>query len=270
MAQARPQAARSLSTALSGTSARDRSSTASASIATTTSCSDATAGVDGIKTGYTRASGFNLVTSLKKDGRHVVAVVMGGRTGRKRNAKMRRLLSAYFPQASTSRTRKPNVRVARLRQRQRVKPKLARATRQVAPRPGADDTAASCGTAAIWAGHQDGKGAPGCIPEQRKATAPDGTTFQDGQHGPGVVPETHCTAAYRRRISPPIVSADPGAATAASSQPSLPTCCRPRPRTGNVEWPGATPCRTPAGSSCCLPLRATGPAPNRRIAQCCG
>ena len=35
-------------------------------------------GVDGIKTGYIRASGFNLVTSVKRDSRHVVAVVLGG------------------------------------------------------------------------------------------------------------------------------------------------------------------------------------------------
>ena len=37
-------------------------------------------GVDGIKTGYTRASGFNLLTSVHRDGRSLVAVVMGGRT----------------------------------------------------------------------------------------------------------------------------------------------------------------------------------------------
>ena len=37
-------------------------------------------GVDGIKTGYTRASGFNLLTSVHRDGRSLIAVVMGGRT----------------------------------------------------------------------------------------------------------------------------------------------------------------------------------------------
>jgi len=36
------------------------------------------AGVDGIKTGYVRASGFNLVTSVRRGNRHLVAVVMGG------------------------------------------------------------------------------------------------------------------------------------------------------------------------------------------------
>ena len=38
-------------------------------------------GVDGIKTGYTRASGFNLVTSIRRGNRHLVGVVMGGRSG---------------------------------------------------------------------------------------------------------------------------------------------------------------------------------------------
>ena len=37
-------------------------------------------GVDGIKTGYTHASGFNLVTSVHRDGRYIVAVVLGGRS----------------------------------------------------------------------------------------------------------------------------------------------------------------------------------------------
>ena len=37
-------------------------------------------GVDGIKTGFTRASGFNLVTSVHRDGRYIGAVVVGGRS----------------------------------------------------------------------------------------------------------------------------------------------------------------------------------------------
>ena len=45
-------------------------------------------GTDGIKTGYTRASGFNLVSSVRRDGKHLVAAVFGGETARERNAKM--------------------------------------------------------------------------------------------------------------------------------------------------------------------------------------
>ncbi|MEX3009137.1 D-alanyl-D-alanine carboxypeptidase [Hoeflea sp. TYP-13] len=57
-------------------------------------------GVDGIKTGYTRASGFNLVSSVRKDGRSIVAVVMGGKTGASRNKHMRNLIARYLPKAS--------------------------------------------------------------------------------------------------------------------------------------------------------------------------
>jgi D-alanyl-D-alanine carboxypeptidase len=57
-------------------------------------------GVDGIKTGYTRASGFNLLTSLHRDGRSLVAVVMGGRTAAARDAVMEGLIRDHFAQAS--------------------------------------------------------------------------------------------------------------------------------------------------------------------------
>ncbi|MCQ0989803.1 SPOR domain-containing protein [Jiella marina] len=58
-------------------------------------------GVDGIKTGYINASGFNLVSSVKTDdGKSVVAVVMGGRSGRSRDNHMVDLLQRYMPKAS--------------------------------------------------------------------------------------------------------------------------------------------------------------------------
>src|SRR5262245_61349721 len=61
-------------------------------------------GVDGIKTGFTNASGFNLVTSLRRDKRHVVAVVLGGTSAGSRDARMRELLSQHVTSASTKRT----------------------------------------------------------------------------------------------------------------------------------------------------------------------
>ncbi|WP_075996226.1 D-alanyl-D-alanine carboxypeptidase [Salaquimonas pukyongi] len=62
-------------------------------------------GYDGIKTGYTRASGFNLVSSVEDKGRSIVAVVMGGRTGKSRNAQMAKLIRQYLPKASRGRDR---------------------------------------------------------------------------------------------------------------------------------------------------------------------
>lgn len=54
------------------------------------------AGVDGIKTGFIRASGFNLVTSVNRDGHHLVAVVLGGSTWRSRDDRMIALLDKTF------------------------------------------------------------------------------------------------------------------------------------------------------------------------------
>jgi D-alanyl-D-alanine carboxypeptidase len=61
-------------------------------------------GVDGIKTGYTRASGFNLVTSMKRGNRHLVGVVLGGRSGGSRDAIMRNLLAENLEKGATRRT----------------------------------------------------------------------------------------------------------------------------------------------------------------------
>ncbi|MGA8952786.1 MAG: D-alanyl-D-alanine carboxypeptidase family protein, partial [Xanthobacteraceae bacterium] len=61
-------------------------------------------GVDGIKTGFTRASGFNLLTSLHRDGRYLVAVVMGGPSASERDARMRGLIADHFKEASLHRT----------------------------------------------------------------------------------------------------------------------------------------------------------------------
>jgi D-alanyl-D-alanine carboxypeptidase len=55
-------------------------------------------GTDGIKTGYTGASGFNLVSSVVRDNAHVIGVVMGGRTASKRDREMMRLLDISFDQ----------------------------------------------------------------------------------------------------------------------------------------------------------------------------
>jgi D-alanyl-D-alanine carboxypeptidase len=59
-------------------------------------------GADGIKTGYTNASGFNLVSSVTRNGMHVVAVVMGGRTAVRRDLEMIRLLDQTFAQIQTN------------------------------------------------------------------------------------------------------------------------------------------------------------------------
>ncbi len=61
-------------------------------------------GVDGIKTGYIGASGFNLVTSVHRGNRYLVAVVMGGSSGASRDARMRDLINEKIALASVKHT----------------------------------------------------------------------------------------------------------------------------------------------------------------------
>lgn len=56
-------------------------------------------GVDGLKTGYINASGFNLAASSVRYGRRLVGVVIGGRTGARRNRQMKKILGIGFQRA---------------------------------------------------------------------------------------------------------------------------------------------------------------------------
>jgi D-alanyl-D-alanine carboxypeptidase len=49
-------------------------------------------GCDGLKTGFINASGFNLVSSVHRNGRHLIGVVMGGSSGASRDARMMELM----------------------------------------------------------------------------------------------------------------------------------------------------------------------------------
>ncbi|HEV2513850.1 MAG TPA: D-alanyl-D-alanine carboxypeptidase [Devosia sp.] len=57
-------------------------------------------GMDGIKTGYTDASGFNIASSVKLGGKALIGVVLGGKTAKSRDNRMANLLEAAFPMAS--------------------------------------------------------------------------------------------------------------------------------------------------------------------------
>ena len=61
-------------------------------------------GMDGIKTGYTRDSGFNLLSSVKRDGHRIVSVVLGGKSGRSRDQIMADLIETHIDSGASSRT----------------------------------------------------------------------------------------------------------------------------------------------------------------------
>ena len=99
-------------------------------------------GVDGIKTGYVNASGFNIVTSVRRAGRHVVAVVFGGRTAKARDARVRSLIENNINIAAAKRTAPPAVEGAAVMEvaaneapeREKEREKVT-ALRAVAPTP---------------------------------------------------------------------------------------------------------------------------------------
>jgi D-alanyl-D-alanine carboxypeptidase len=64
---------------------------------------DRVEGMDGIKTGYTAASGFNLLSSVKRDGHYIVSVVMGGKSARSRDNYMEALIEKYIDEGGSAR-----------------------------------------------------------------------------------------------------------------------------------------------------------------------
>lgn len=103
-------------------------------------------GIDGVKTGYTRASGYNIATSLRRKGKYLVGVVMGQPTGRRRNKIMRRLLATALPKASHIRRRRP-APLPVLRPRLVGRPKLV--VSPVVRQPAADRTVSARADSAI-------------------------------------------------------------------------------------------------------------------------
>ncbi len=66
-------------------------------------------GMDGMKTGYVAASGFNLIASAVRNNRRVIGVVFGGRTSKTRNAHMEVLLDSAFSKIADIRVASANV-----------------------------------------------------------------------------------------------------------------------------------------------------------------
>jgi len=104
------------------------------------------AGSDGIKTGYVRASGFNLVASAKRGDRRLLAAVLGGQSARSRDRRMVELLDASFrslagvkkvvalagPPALAA-PRKSAAGIGRIRGREQLSPAITASAKQVEP-----------------------------------------------------------------------------------------------------------------------------------------
>jgi D-alanyl-D-alanine carboxypeptidase len=93
------------------------------------------AGADGIKTGYIRASGYNLAASAIREGRRVFGVVLGGKSPTQRNQKMAALLDRGFQQQLIAQAGKPAATVAATSSAPSVLPEPAAASAIAAAAP---------------------------------------------------------------------------------------------------------------------------------------
>jgi D-alanyl-D-alanine carboxypeptidase len=137
-------------------------------------------GVDGIKTGYTRASGFNLVSSVRRGNRHLVACVLGGASGGARDARMRALLEQHIASAATART------VAKITEGGDVTASATIAAKPAAPvepRIVRDDTPIT--VASVPAEKPDAARAAAPAPAETTASQPSPTLSRAPQPGSG-------------------------------------------------------------------------------------
>ena len=190
-------------------------------------------GTEGIKTGYTAASGFNLVASVRRGQKHVVGAVFGGTSASSRNLTMRTLLNMALFKASSHLTRVPLV--ARLNGRPVPEPKLAE-------RPAQPVQMASNGVAGpgSWSAAVVTPASPTAAPEP--AIAP--SKVEIARVRPVLVaPGPSRTIAAGPSPQPPlrIASAEPSAVVAPNVAASVPANFKLPPLTSAVAPPVAQP-----------------------------
>ena len=158
-------------------------------------------GMDGIKTGYTQASGFNLVASVRRNNRHIVSVVMGGTSAGARDARMRSLIDEYIVAAVPQK----NVIAEVIARTQASAPRTAQAHAAEARNPDP-----IVGTRAVDARPADGSG----------ATA----TYSVASQGRGVTWPTPAAAAASAlgAVAPSPPATEPAAAAMAASAATIP------------------------------------------------
>ena len=82
-------------------------------------------GMEGMKTGFTSASGFNLIATARRNDKRLLAVVLGGSSASARNATMRNILDNAWPKALTqTAARKAGIQVAAVKQTPPAEPRV--------------------------------------------------------------------------------------------------------------------------------------------------
>ena len=167
-------------------------------------------GVDGIKTGYTEASGYNLTSSVRREERHIVAVVLGGTSNGARDARMRQLIEEHIMRAATLRTAPLIAKATGMESDGASQDSAPVAARAVAPAPASASPAVAMGDSEASAA--SGKVEPVPVPRPRVQTAKLAAQTTKHAASSKAPPRTRLTA----KASAPI--ALPSAYTLTSSQ----------------------------------------------------
>ncbi|MFM9847232.1 MAG: D-alanyl-D-alanine carboxypeptidase [Hyphomicrobiaceae bacterium] len=154
-------------------------------------------GTDGIKTGYTSASGFNLVSSVRRDGKHVIGAIFGGSTAASRNAHMKTLLTRALHNASEEKTRRPAL-IAKATPEERPVPRPIAARRDQAARAVVAAAASEAPIGQQQHARSTSRDVPTRSPEPREQTQ---STDAGGSAGPRVVPTPPIQIARVRSVS---------------------------------------------------------------------
>ncbi len=229
-------------------------------------------GLDGIKTGYTRASGFNLVSSVRVNERHVVAVVLGGNTAAARDARMRELIRTNLARASTGARTAP--RVVETPEAAPARPVRIASTTPVeiapvsatAPSPGSEEPIRPTPVKTFVVGKSGEPASPGAAkpgtlgvvaPTSLSLMTPAGAVVQQWIVGPQPAAERQVLATPAAAAPAPAPAETPVAATpvaapaVASPAPAAIAVVIPAPATASVPViappaPSTIPTRAPA------------------------
>jgi D-alanyl-D-alanine carboxypeptidase len=216
-------------------------------------------GVDGIKTGYTHSSGFNLVTSVRRGNRHIVAVVLGGTSSGARDARMRGLIEENIQEASTRRTA-PTVAEATETNVGRGKQRAPEAQRSLA----SDHSTTVRLEPAAAPPPKPGSADP-IQPIPVKTINVRAGSTQTAALGPLVVPAPQSTVPpqWAARSHPPAPAAPPAPAPAVA-QPAAPPVAAPAAEPAPLPPPAPRPGvlgTLPVRSAALAPVPETPPAP---------
>jgi D-alanyl-D-alanine carboxypeptidase len=213
-------------------------------------------GMDGIKTGYTEASGFNLVASVRRNNRHIVSVVMGGSSAGARDARTRGLVEEYIVAAAPPKTQIAGVAGSKSDTLRKDEPRLAKTRIAADPNSShSDEARPSSATysvasasddhtapAATSGGVAQGQPAPESVGAEKAAPTPPASTSPPSHAGETAAAATAAEPIKPIQVKTVKVKMPPAQVAALAPPPSSPSpAAAPAASRGSIPPAAATP-----------------------------